>query len=131
MRIAPDDAVHQVDGVWLGPDSGGKSVTLPWTARYQAYVIWLSIFALIILVEGLTPLKFHIPPLWEIAFTTLATYGLTGFIDHERPLTAVAQTFMADLRAPREQKSRAVVVRERFSVVRITNLGRPYFRRTR
>ena len=131
MRIAPDDSAYAVDGVWLGPDTGDKAVTLPWTARYQAYAIWLGLFSLILLVEALTPLKFHTPPVWEICLTTLATYGVTGFIDHERPLVAVVQTFFADLRAPREQKDRTVVVRERIVIVRTNALGQRYLWRMR
>ena len=67
----------------------------------MAYATWLSVFLLILLVEAVTPLHVHIPPIWEISLTTLFTYGLMGFIDHERPAKAVWQSFIADLTAPR------------------------------
>ncbi|MFI7586212.1 hypothetical protein ACIB24_03965 [Spongisporangium articulatum] len=95
--MAPDDEVYRVNTVWLGP----SGLTFPWTARYLAYATWLIVFLLILLVEALTPLTVHVPPVWELCIATLATYGVMGFVDHERPITAVWQTFMADLRAPR------------------------------
>lgn len=97
MRVTPDDEVYRVNTVWLGP----SGITFPWTARYLAYATWLAVFLLVLLVEGITPLKVNIPPVWEICLTTLFTYGILGFIDHERPVKAVWQTFVADLTAPR------------------------------
>jgi hypothetical protein len=97
MRVAPDDEVYRVNTVWLGP----QGLTFPWTARYQAYSTWLVTFLLVLLVEGITPLSVHIPPIWEICITTLFTYGVMGFVDHERPVRAVFQTFRADLTSPR------------------------------
>ena len=97
MRVTPDDEVYRVNTVWLGP----SGLTFPWTARYLAYATWLAVFLLVLLVEALTPLTVHIPPVWEICLTTLFTYGLLGFIDHERPVKAVWQTFVSDLTAPR------------------------------
>jgi hypothetical protein len=97
MRVTPDDEVYRVNTVWLGP----SGLTFPWTARYLAYATWLAVFLLVLLVEALTPLSVHIPPIWELCLTTLFTYGLLGFIDHERPVKAVWQTFMVDLTSPR------------------------------
>jgi hypothetical protein len=59
------------------------------------------VFLLVLLIEAITPLHVHIPPVWELCLTTLFTYGLLGFIDHERPVKAVWQTFVADLTTPR------------------------------
>jgi hypothetical protein len=97
MRVSPDDEVYRVNTVWLGP----TGLTFPWTARYLAYAMWLVMFLLVLLVEALTPLSVNIPPVWEIVIATLATYGLMGFVDHERPPGAVWSTFLADLNAPR------------------------------
>jgi hypothetical protein len=97
MRVSPDDEVYRVNTVWLGP----SGLTFPWTARYLAYATWLAVFLVVLLIEAITPLTVHIPPIWEICLTTLFTYGLLGFIDHERPVKAVWQTFMADLTTPR------------------------------
>jgi hypothetical protein len=97
MRVTPDDEVYRVNTVWLGP----SGLTFPWTARYIAYATWLVAFLLILLVEAITTLSVHIPPIWEICLATLGTYGLMGFIDHERPAKAVWQTFVSDLTAPR------------------------------
>ena len=47
VLIRPDDEVYRVDAVWLGP----QGFTLPWSARYSAYGIWLMLFvSLVILV---------------------------------------------------------------------------------
>lgn len=118
MRVTPDDELHRVNAVWLGPASGGSSVTFPWTARYIAYGIWLAVFLVVLLVEAVTPLQVGLPPVWEICLTTLFTYGLLGFIDHERPVKAVWQTFVADLTAPRAARMRSVHIVNRARIVR-------------
>ena len=71
MRVIPDDEVYRVNTVWLGP----SGLTLPWTARYMAYAVWLSLFVLILLIERITPLSVGVPPVWEICLTTLLTYA--------------------------------------------------------
>jgi hypothetical protein len=117
MRVAPDDEVYRVNTVWLGP----RGLTFPWTARYLAYAVWLMIFLLILTVEAVTPLSIGVPPVWEICIATLLTYAVMGFVDHERPLRSVWQTFMADLSAPRREACRAVVTSTR--KVRIGHAG--------
>lgn len=97
MRVTPDDEVYRVNTVWLGP----SGLTFPWTARYLAYATWLLAFLGILFVEAITPLRVNIPPIWEICLATLFTYGLMGFVDHERPFGAVWRTFRADLATPR------------------------------
>ena len=99
MRVLPDDEVYRVNTVWLGP----TGLTFPWTARYLAYALWLVCFLLVLLVERITPLHVGIPPVWEICMTTLFTYAVMGFVDHERPVRTVWETFHADLTAPRRQ----------------------------
>jgi hypothetical protein len=97
VRVTPDDDVYRVNTVWLGP----SGLTFPWTARYLAYSTWLACFLLVLLVEAITPLRMNVPPIWEICLTTLFTYAVMTFVDHERPIRAVWQTFVADLTAPR------------------------------
>ena len=97
MRVAPDDEVYRVNTVWLGP----RGLTFPWTARYLAYAVWLVTFLAVIGFEAITPLSVGLPPVWEICLTTLFTYAVMGFVDHERPFSAVWQTFMVDLTTPR------------------------------
>ena len=109
MRVAPDDEVYRVNTVWLGP----RGLTFPWTARYIAYAVWLMIFMLILGVEAVTPLNVGLPPVWEICIATLLTYAVMGFVDHERPVSAVWQTFVADLSAPRRAPSEVVVTSTR------------------
>ena len=110
MRVSPDDEVYRVNTVWLGP----RGLTFPWTARYLAYAVWLLTFAVVIgfevVVPGLSP---GVPPTWEVVITTLFTYAVMGLVDHERPVAAVWQTFVADLSAPRRSVSRTVVTSTR------------------
>ena len=86
MLIRPDDEVYRVDAVWLGP----QGLTLPWSARYSAYGIWLVLFVSVLLVEAVLPMRVTIPPVWELVLTILATYALTGVIDHDRPLSSAS-----------------------------------------
>src|SRR4051794_18095377 len=97
MRLRPDDEVYRVDAVWLGP----KGMTLPWSARYSAYGIWLVLFVGILLTEGLLPMPVSMPPVWELMLSILATYAVTGLVDHDRPLVNVWQLMRAEVRAPR------------------------------
>jgi len=95
--IRPDDEVYRVDAVWLGP----QGLTLPWSARYSAYGIWVVLFIGVLLVEAVLPIPVSIPPVWELVLTILATYALTGVIDHDRPLITVWQLLRNEFRAPR------------------------------
>jgi hypothetical protein len=97
MLVRPDDEIYRVDAVWLGP----QGFTLPWSARYSAYGIWVVLFVSVLLIEAALPMSVNVPPVWELVFTILATYALTGVIDHDRPLVSVWQLAYAELRAPR------------------------------
>ena len=96
MVIRPDDEVYRVDAVWLGP----QGLTLPWSARYSAYGIWVVLFVGVLLVEAVLPTPVSIPPVWELVLTILATYALTGVIDHDRPLITVWHLLRSEFRAP-------------------------------
>ena len=123
MRVTPDDEVYRVNTVWLGP----SGLTFPWTARYLAYATWLITLLVVLFVEAVTPLTVHVPPIWELCITTLFTYGVMGFVDHERPVAAVWQTFVSDLMSPRPG-ARTVRVRTQ-PAVRVHE-KRPLGRRT-
>ena len=98
MLIRPDDEVYRVDAVWLGP----RGFTLPWSARYSAYGIWLVLFVSVLLVEAALPMRVNVPPVWEFVLSVLATYALTGVIDHDRPLISVWE--LAPLRSQRSAR---------------------------
>ena len=100
MLLRPDDEIYRVDAVWLGP----RGLTLPWTARYSAYGIWLVLFVLILLSEAILPIQVSVPPVWELVFSILATYALTGLVDHDRPVGCVLQLARSELRVPRRAK---------------------------
>ena len=92
--------MYRVDAVWLGP----RGLTLPWSARYSAYGIWLVVFVGILLVEAILPMSVSIPPVWELVFSILATYAVTGVVDHDRPLGSVLQLVRTEIRTPRPPK---------------------------
>lgn len=100
MRLRPDDDVYRVDAVWLGP----RGLTLPWSARYSAYGIWLVLFIGVLVLEAVLPIRVSMPPVWEFVLSVLATYALTGVIDHERPLSTVWQLLRGEMRAPKAAK---------------------------
>src|SRR3954452_16948984 len=100
MLLRPDDEIYRVDAVWLGP----RGMTLPWTARYSAYGIWLVLFVSILLAEALLPMHVSVPPVWELVLSVLATYALTGVIDHDRPVVSVWQLVRAEVAAPRPSR---------------------------
>jgi hypothetical protein len=101
VLLRPDDEVYRVDAVWLGP----RGLTLPWSARYSAYGIWLVLFVAVLLLEGLLPMRVSVPPVWELVLTILATYALTGVIDHDRPLLSVWHLLRAEVSAPRARRA--------------------------
>jgi hypothetical protein len=101
VRLRPDDEVYRVDAVWLGP----RGLTLPWSARYSAYGIWVVLFTGVLLVEAVLPMHVSMPPVWELVLSILATYALTGVIDHDRPLGSVWHLVRAELSAPRPPRA--------------------------
>ncbi len=103
VLLRPDDEVYRVDAVWLGP----QGMTLPWTARYSAYGIWVTLFVGVLLVEAVLPMPVSVPPVWELVVTVLATYAVTGLVDHDRPLHSVWQLARSELLAPRPPRRAA------------------------
>ena len=51
----------------------------------------MTVFVGVLLVEAVLPMDVSVPPVWELVLTILATYALTGVIDHDRPLVSVFQ----------------------------------------
>ena len=114
MRLRPDDDVYRVDAVWLGP----RGMTLPWSARYSAYGIWLVLFVGVLVLEAVLPVPVSMPPVWEFVLSVLATYAVTGVIDHERPLSSVWQLLRVEVSAPRAPRQ-ARPIRVRLHRVRV------------
>lgn len=96
MRLQPDDEIYRINAVWLGP----RGLTLPWTARYAAYGIWLTLFITVMIIEAVLPMRVSLPPVWEAVFSVLGTYAISGVIDHDRPLRSVIQLIRTELAAP-------------------------------
>jgi hypothetical protein len=102
VLLRPDDEVYRVDAVWLGP----QGMTLPWAARYTAYGMWVVLFVGVLLVEAVLPMPVSVPPVWELVLTVLATYALTGLVDHDRPLRSVWHLVRVEVTSPRGPVSR-------------------------
>lgn len=100
MRLPVDDEIYNVDAVWLGPP--GK--TLPFRARYVAYALGAVIFLLLQIVERRLGIGIGFFPL---AYSLLVTVGLTRLVltvvDHDRSVLATLQSFLNELRAPRDE----------------------------
>lgn len=98
MRLPVDDEIYNVDAVWLGPP--GK--TLPFRARYVAYAIGTVIFVLLQIIERRLGIGVGF---FSLAYSLLATAGLTrlvlAFVDHDRPVITVVQSFINEVTAPR------------------------------
>jgi hypothetical protein len=95
-------------------------MTLPWTARYSAYGIWLVLFVGVLLVEAVLPMPVSVPPVWELLVTVLATYAVTGLVDHDRPVASVWQLARAELLAPGRPRAVRPV---RFNTARVRVRG--------
>jgi hypothetical protein len=87
--LRADDAIYRNRNVYLGPP--GK--TLPWEARYIAYVLWLPTYGLILWVESLIGMLMF-PPLIEIVYATIIVWGIGKSIDNERPLRTVVRSVL-------------------------------------
>ncbi len=120
MRVRPDDEVYRVRAVWLGP----RGLTLPWTARYLAYAIWLVVFGAVLFVEWVTPLRVGVPPVWEVCLSVLATYWLTGFVDHDRPPRSLIELVRNETTAPRGATSQRRSVTGRRVRIRAAAAGK-------
>lgn len=68
------------------------------------------LFVAILLVEAILPMSVSVPPVWELVLSILATYAVTGVIDHERPLSSALRTLTAELTAPREPREQRPVL---------------------
>ena len=63
------------------------------------------LFVGVLVVEAVLPMGVSVPPVWELVLTILATYALTGVVDHDRPLVSVLHLLVAEATAPRAPKS--------------------------
>lgn len=95
-RIETDDEVRRFSAVWLGPPGYG----FPFHARYTAYGVFAAVFAVILLVEALTPLAMRIPPIWEVCIALLVTMFVMSAVDHDKPVGAVLRNAWSSIQRP-------------------------------
>jgi hypothetical protein len=96
----PDDKIFQIRAVFLGPET----YTLPWQARYLAYVVWGAMFSTSLLVEYLVTRRFGFPT-YTLGMTLLITTVVMSYVDNDLPLRAVVALTIRELRAPGKPKS--------------------------
>lgn len=91
-HLEPDDDVSRFLAVWLGPDG----TTLPWAARYAAYVFGAGLFLMIVTFKAIMPgLSVGIPPIWEVCFAVFGTTLLMASVDHDKSIAAVIFNIVA------------------------------------
>lgn len=97
MFLATDDDVRRVKAVWLGPDE----YTLPFHARYLAWVLWfvleLVTLAVLALVPGLSITFTTV--LWSSCGIVLLTHFLMTRVDWDQPLGTVVTHYRRELTA--------------------------------
>lgn len=99
MRLFADDDVRRVNAVWLGP----HGYTLPFAARYSAWVVCAVIFGLIVLFEAVTPMSVSTVPVWEAMIAMVATTWLMTLVNHDTPIGSVLADFRTELSGPRDR----------------------------
>ncbi|MGO4600378.1 hypothetical protein [Terrabacter sp. 2YAF2] len=109
MRLPVDDEIYNVNSVWLGPPNR----TLPFRARYSAYMVGAVVFVLLQMIERRLGIGLGF---FSLAYSLLATVALTRLIlsvvNPDRPLGAVLAAFAHEVSAPRDdQKVAAHTVR--------------------
>lgn len=105
MRSVSDDELYAVQGRYLGP----PGQTIPWQARYVAYVLWAGYFlALVIVRAQLHLLGGGFGYVALAAAATVATVVTMRVVTPERPVGAVAAMFLAELNAPRPDSGRTI-----------------------
>ena len=99
MRLPVDDEIYNVNSVWLGPPNR----TLPFRARYSAYMVGAVVFVLLQMVERRLGIGLGF---FSLAYSLLATVALTRLIlsvvNPDRPLGAVLAAFAHEACAPRD-----------------------------
>lgn len=105
MRLPVDDEIYNVNSVWLGPPNR----TLPFRARYSAYMVGAVVFVLLQMVERRLGIGLGF---FSLAYSLLATVALTRLIlsvvNPDRPLAAVLAAFAHEVSAPRHNQKVAV-----------------------
>jgi hypothetical protein len=68
------------------------------------------LFLTILAAEAALPMRVSVPPVWELVVSVLATYAVTGVVDHDRPLASVVQVLRAEASTPRPARRAGVPV---------------------
>lgn len=98
MRSRSDDELYAFQNVYLGPP--GR--TLPFKARYLAYVLWVGwLFVLLVLRAQLGLMPGFAGYVLVGILAMLATSMTMRVVTPERPVAAVARMFLAELDTPR------------------------------
>ena len=98
MRSVSDDELYAVQGRYLGPPGH----TIPWQARYSAYVMWAAYFVAGLIVRA--QLRVFSGGGGYVVIAVVATVACVvtmRLVSPERSVSAVAGMVWAELGAPR------------------------------
>jgi hypothetical protein len=101
MKLRCDDAIRQVDNVFLG----FPGWTFPWRARYSAYVVGAAVAVVVAVIElrlGVHSLEAFATIL--AAVTVAVTYGLMSLVSYDRPVRVLPVILWHEVSAPRAPK---------------------------
>ena len=104
MRLLVDDEIYNVNSVWLGPPNR----TLPFRARYSAYMVGAVVFVLLQMVERRLGIGLGF---FSLAYSLLATVALTRLIlsvvnPGPAPRSRAGRVRARGVRAPRQPEGR-------------------------
>ena len=101
MRLPNDQALLEVDAVFLGP----RGTTLPWVARYASYCVGAVVVVVVLTLERRVGIRMSITSFaWSVMVTVGLTTAIMRRVDYERPVRTVLVTFWREVSAPRDPR---------------------------
>lgn len=97
MRVRSDDDLYSLQNRYLGPP--GR--TIPFQARYVAYVTWAGYLVPFLIVRQQLGIAGSTGTLFVLAGTTIATVYTMRLVSTERPVSAVVRMLWLNITAPR------------------------------
>jgi hypothetical protein len=98
MRVVIDDAMFDVDNVYLGPPGH----TLPISARYSAWVIGICLFMTLEIAEYQIGMRSLVWLSYTATAAALVTRWVMGFVDFDRPIFTIVRCWWNNVSTPRE-----------------------------
>ncbi|WP_051342452.1 hypothetical protein [Pseudonocardia spinosispora] len=97
MRVRSDDDLYSLQNRYLGPP--GR--TIPFQARYVAYVTWAAYVVPFLIVRQQLGIAGSTGTMFVLVGTTIATVYTMRLVSTERPVSAVVRMVWLNITAPR------------------------------